>query len=173
MFDDDEEDDARDISSQASSAAEEAPKVSPRDMAIQYLARREYARAELESRLSAKGVDGESIQRTLDALESDGLQSDARFAEVFVRSRISRGQGPVRIRVDLGQKKIDDSLMSLAFEAESPDWQVLACQALAKRFDGPGASPRERAKRERFLAGRGFEFDHVRHAMAHAWQDDD
>lgn len=123
--------------------------------------------------MSAKGVEGANIQRTLDALESEGLQSDARFAEVFVRSRISRGQGPVRIRVDLGQRKIDDSLMSLAFEAESPDWQALACQALVKRFDGPGASPRERAKRERFLAGRGFEFDHVRYAMAHAWQGDD
>ena len=145
--------------------------VSPRDMAIQYLARREYSRAELVSRLSAKGVDSDDIHRVLDDLADEGLQSDARFAEVFVRSRIARGQGPVRIRVDMGQRGIAEPLMVLAFEAESPDWQSLACEALAKRFDGPGATPRERAKRERFLAGRGFEFDQVRHAMKHAWND--
>jgi regulatory protein len=140
-------------------------------MAIQYLARREYSRAELVSRLSAKGVDGDDIHRVLGDLADEGLQSDARFAEIFVRSRIARGQGPVRIRVDMGQRGIAESLMMLALEAESPDWRSLACEALAKRFDGPGATPRERAKRERFLAGRGFEFDQVRHAMRHAWND--
>lgn len=145
--------------------------VSPWDMAIQYLARREYSRAELASRLSAKGVDGDDIHRVLDDLADEGLQSDARFAEIFVRSRIARGQGPVRIRVDMGQRGIAEPLMMLALEAESPDWRSLACEALAKRFDGPGATPRERARRERFLAGRGFEFDQVRHAMRHAWND--
>jgi regulatory protein len=122
--------------------------------------------------MRAKGVESEEIRTTLDDLARAGLQSDARFAEVFVRSRVARGQGPVKIRVDLGQRGISEPLMALAFETESPDWQALACQALAKRFDDPGATPRERAKRERFLAGRGFEFDHVRHAMARAWQDE-
>ncbi|WP_425353298.1 regulatory protein RecX [Salinicola halimionae] len=138
-------------------------------MAIQFLARREYSRVELESRMRSKGVENEEIRTTLDDLARADLQSDARFAEVFVRSRVARGQGPVKIRVDLGQRGISEPLMVLAFETESPDWQALACQALAKRFDDPGATPRERAKRERFLAGRGFEFDHVRHAMAYAW----
>ncbi|WP_370657022.1 RecX family transcriptional regulator, partial [Klebsiella pneumoniae] len=43
------------------------------------------------------------------------------------------------------------------------------CAALARRFTGPGDTPRERARRERFLASRGFDFDQVRHALAHAW----
>ncbi len=161
-----------DSSCDASSGEAPLRDVSPRDIAIQFLARREYSRAELATRMGAKGVESDEIHRTLDQLAEDGLQSDARFAEVFVRSRIARGQGPVRIRVDLGQRGVDEPLMTLAFEAESPDWQSLACQALAKRFDGPGATPRERAKRERFLAGRGFEFDHVRHAMTHAWREE-
>ncbi len=140
-------------------------------MAIQYLARREYSRAELVQRLQSKGVAIEAIDPALDGLAAEGLQSDSRFAEVFVRSRLVRGQGPNRIRADIRQRGIDDSLTDLAFEAESPDWCELATQALAKRFDDAGASPRERAKRERFLAGRGFEFDQVRHAMQHAWED--
>ncbi len=140
-------------------------------MAIQYLARREYSRAELVQRLQSKGVAEEAIYPALDTLAEDGLQSDARFAEVFVRSRLVRGQGPNRIRADIRQRGIDDALTALAFEAEAPDWHALAAQALAKRFDEPGSLPRERAKRERFLAGRGFEFDQVRHAMQHAWDD--
>ncbi|WP_251977098.1 regulatory protein RecX [Salinicola avicenniae] len=147
----------------------ETGELSPREIAIQFLARREYARAELAQRLAAKAVAEEAIAPALDALAADGLQSDERFAEVFVRSRIARGQGPVKIRADIRQRGIDDALTALALESEAPDWDELACQALAKRFDGPGASPRERARRERFLAGRGFEFDQVRHAMTHAW----
>ncbi|WP_110648068.1 regulatory protein RecX [Salinicola peritrichatus] len=147
--------------------------LSPRDLAIQLLARREYSRAELIQRLGAKGVEPAAIDATLKALAEEGLQSDARFAEVFVRSRIALGHGPLKIRVELGQRGIADSLMTPAFEAEAPDWRKLACLALAKRFDGPGATPRERAKRERFLAGRGFEFDQVRYAMNHAWGGDD
>ncbi|MDH4574155.1 regulatory protein RecX [Salinicola acroporae] len=143
--------------------------VSPRDIAIRFLARREYARAELETRMSAKGLDSADIRQALDDLAREGLQSDARFAEVFVRSRIARGQGPVKIRVDMAQRGIDESLMSLAFESEAPDWNELASQALAKRFDSPGSTPRDRARRERFLAGRGFEFEQVHHAMRHAW----
>ncbi|GHB20580.1 regulatory protein RecX [Salinicola rhizosphaerae] len=141
----------------------------PREIAIQFLARREYSRAELAQRLSDKGVAAEAVAPALDALSADGLQSDERFAEVFVRSRIARGQGPVKVRADIRTRGIDDALVGLALEAEAPDWQELACHALAKRFDGPGATPRERARRERFLAGRGFEFDHVRHAMKYAW----
>ncbi|KFF48080.1 recombinase RecX [Gammaproteobacteria bacterium MFB021] len=149
----------------------DAAEIPPRERAIALLARREYSRAELEQRLAAKGVESDEIAATLDTLAAEGLQSDTRFAEIFVRSRVQLGHGPVRIRGDLAQRGIDDALAALAFEAEAPDWQDLACQALAKRFSGPGSTPRERAKRERFLAGRGFGFDQVRHAMRHAWED--
>lgn len=142
-------------------------------MAIQYLARREYSRAELVQRLQSKSVAEEAIAPALDQLAQDGLQSDDRFAEVFVRSRIARGQGPNKIRADIRQRGIDDAATAAAIEAESPDWRELAAQALGKRFDEAGATPRDRARRERFLAGRGFEFDHVRYAMNHAWDDHD
>ncbi|MCG7601444.1 recombination regulator RecX [Halomonas sp. McH1-25] len=146
---------------------------SPRDDAIRLLARREYARAELERRLGAKGHALDDIERALDALAAEGLQSDERFAEIFVRSRIARGQGPIKIRAELGERGIAAEQARQAFDEaqarEAVDWCALACETLAKRFTGPGEGPRERARRERFLAGRGFDFDQVRHALAHAW----
>lgn len=149
---------------------------SPRDDAIRLLARREYARAELERRLAAKGHAPQAIGQALDSLAEEGLQCDARFAEIFVRSRVARGQGPIKIRAELGERGIAAEQARQAFaEAQSHDavdWFELACEALAKRFSGPGEGPRERARRERFLAGRGFDFDQVRHALTHAWDRD-
>lgn len=146
---------------------------SPHDDAIRLLARREYSRSELEARLAAKGHATAEIATCLDALAEQGLQSDARFAESFIRSRVSRGQGPVKIRAELGNRGVSRELADAALAecetSEALDWDDLACQALARRYAGPADSPRERARRERFLAGRGFDFDQVRHALAHAW----
>lgn len=152
-----------------------ASESTPRDDAIRLLARREYSRAELQVRLAAKGHVDAIIAETLDALAREGLQSDTRFAEIFVRSRIARGQGPIKIRAELGDRGIDRELTRAALDdaqhAGEADWFALACDTLAKRFGDPGSTPRERARRERFLAGRGFDFDQVRHALSHAWDD--
>ncbi|QTF92298.1 regulatory protein RecX [Halomonas sp. BM-2019] len=149
---------------------------SPRDDAIRLLARREHSRAELAGRLAARGHEPAAVDPCLDALAEEGLQSDARFAESFLRSRILRGQGPLKIRAELERRGIDREPARAAFatlaEEEGVDWFALAGETLARRFAGPGDTPRERARRERFLAGRGFDFEQVRHALAHAWDED-
>lgn len=147
----------------------------PRDDALRLLARREYSRTELEGRLAAKGHEESAIAECLDVLAEQGLQSDARFVESFLRSRILRGQGPLKIHQELARRGIERELVRSAFSEQEGqggvDWFALACETLVKRFSGPGDTPRERARRERFLAGRGFDFDQVRHALAHAWDD--
>lgn len=143
---------------------------SPRDIAIALLARREYARAELASRLAHKQVPPEEIDVCLNALAEQGLQSDARFAESFIRSRILRGQGVRRIDSELRQRGIDAITYTAALaevEAqEGVDWFELARETLSRRFSTPGDSPKEQARRERFLANRGFEFDQIRYALS-------
>lgn len=149
----------------------------PRGDAIGLLARREYSRQELVERLAAKGHEAEAIAECLEALAEQGLQSDARFAETFLRSRILRGQGPLRIRLDLERRGLDRETIRHAFDEAArrgeADWFALAGEALARRFPDPGDTPRERARRERFLACRGFDFDQVRHALETAWPSDD
>lgn len=143
-----------------------------RDDALRLLARREHSRVELARRLAAKGHAQARIDECIDELAAQGLQSDARFAESFLRSRLFRGQGPVKIRLEMERRGLDPEEVRDAFAAGEVDWQTLACETLSRRFSGPGGSPRERARRERFLAGRGFDFDQVRHALAHAWSPD-
>ena len=143
---------------------------SPRDVAIQLLARREYSRVELARKLRQKSFDGDDIEACLDALAEQSLQSDARFAESFVRSRIARGQGVIRIKGELRQRGIDQETLTAALaaveEREAVDWFELAKETLARRYDSPGDTPKERAKRERFLATRGFDFEQIRYALS-------
>ncbi|MCC5881332.1 MAG: regulatory protein RecX [Halomonas sp.] len=142
---------------------------SPRDDAIRLLARREYARAELTQRLLARAHSTEAIDACLDALADEGLQSDARFVESFLRSRIARGQGPLKVRAELERRGVERGLIAAALtkaERESEvDWFELAADVLARRFSSGDGSLRERARRERFLLSRGFEFEQVRHAL--------
>lgn len=142
-----------------------------REAAIRLLVRRECSRHELEMRLAAKGFEAAAIAACLDGLAERGLQSDARFAESFVRSRINRGQGPLKVRAELDRRGLARELATQAIRDAEVDWFALAAETLARRFDAPGDGPRERARRERFLAGRGFDFEQVRHALSCAWDD--
>ncbi len=127
---------------------------------LKLLAAREHSAAELRRKLRAKGFAESLAEEVVGALQEQGLQSDQRFAEIFVRSRLSRGYGPVRIRRDLYQRGIGDELIDeeLTFPAER--WVELAAAVRAKRF--PENEPTEHAVwnvQARFLSRKGFPAD--------------
>ncbi len=87
-----------------------------------------------------------------------------------MRSRILRGQGVIRIKGELRQRGIHQDILSEALASveasENMDWFELARETLARRFSSPGENPKERARRERFLAARGFDFEQIRYALS-------
>lgn len=138
----------------------------PRDIrlaAMDLLARREHSRLELYRKLRKRFPDQlQEIEVEIDRLATEGLQSDARLAEAFIRARTNRGQGPSKIRMELKGKGVAEDLMSLAFEACEVDWFALAHEVAAKKFgDLEGTDLRFKAKVSRFLQGRGFSYDHI------------
>jgi len=136
-----------------------------REQALRWLARREYARGELQRRLRSKGYPGDTIDACLDALEQAGLQSDLRFTEEYVRMRHRRGYGPIRIIAELGERGIARTLIEEQIDTDAEHWRDLADQALRKRYPEPPPDLRERVRRERFLRNRGFSTDQVKTAM--------
>jgi regulatory protein len=129
----------------------------PRDIALGLLARREHSRAELARKLSAKGVGHGQIPALLDALEAERALSDERFTEAYVHMRRQRGFGPLRIRMELRERGVADGLIEAHLDTEAPEWAALAREQYRRRY--AGAAPedyRERARRARFLEGRGF-----------------
>lgn len=129
----------------------------PRDIALGLLARREHSRAELARKLSAKGVAQDAIPAALDALEAERALSDERFTEAYVRMRRQRGFGPLRIRMELCERGVAGGLIEAHLDADAPEWAQLAREQYRRRYGGaPPEGHSERARRARFLEGRGF-----------------
>lgn len=137
-----------------------------RKKAMDFLARREYGQQELIRKLADKGYLRRIVEASVHQLTDEGLQSDERFAESFVQSRINQGKGPVRIRLDLGQKGLPDAIIEMAIESAAADWRGLALDVRRRKFgDTPPSDFKAKARQMRFLQYRGFEQDHVQAAF--------
>lgn len=149
-----------------------APRSSPLDdqavrrTAMDLLARREHSLVELRKKLLARGFDASVVNRSLRKLEVDGLVSDARFAESFARSRVARGQGPVRIRLALRERGVAEDDIEDQLTACDADWKALARTVRRKRFGEAPDDFRARLRQARFLQYRGFTSDQIDAALS-------
>lgn len=150
-------------------AAQAEQAVNPADIrvaAMNLLARREHSLEELRSKLSRRFPDRDLVEAQLQQLVQDNLQSDARYAGSLLRQRISRGQGPLRIRQEMRQRGVSSDLVDAAMAEESADWTALAQEVMQRKFgQEPAADLRERARRARFLQYRGFSAEHYQHLL--------
>jgi len=134
-----------------------------RDAALRLLARREHSRLELTHKLRLRAFSEHVITELIETLASENLQSEERFTEMFVHARRERGRGPVRIRVELRERGVPDSLVDAWLDLGDPVWTDLARRACLKRFGQvPARDWPEKAKRMRFLQGRGFTTGQIR-----------
>ncbi|RUO19360.1 RecX family transcriptional regulator [Aliidiomarina iranensis] len=141
------------------------------------LSRREHSDYELRRKLEHKGFDVEAIKRVLARLQERQWQSNERFAASFFRQRVEQGYGPLRIRMEMSQKGLSDLEIEEVFATSAPDWRELAKDRYQRRFAKAGnfrqLDAKERAKRQRFLAQRGFTAEQVYAAIAAAEDDDE
>jgi regulatory protein len=138
-----------------------------RRAAMDLLARREHSYKELQTKLSRRFDDADLVAQQLDELIADNLQSDSRFCEIFVRSKIQQGQGPQRISQELKHRGIDNALVQQWLWRADIDWYELLQQLYSRRYrDIEPADQKERAKRMRFLQYRGFSFDLIRQVLS-------
>lgn len=148
---------------------EQLTAINPADIrlsAMDLLARREHSRRELKQKLKKRFSDEALIDEQLDRLADENLQSDRRFAESFLRQRLSRGHGPLRIRQEMRQRGISDAEIQAAMTEEQPDWHHLAESTYERKFGAlPPEDIKEKARRSRFMQYRGFALDHYQHLL--------
>jgi regulatory protein len=133
-----------------------------RKAALNALARREYASAELKQKLINKRFDSDAVIKVVNELKLQGLQSDDRFAEHVVNVRINHGYGPKHIIMELRSKGISEELIAAIVDREKASWPSLAKKVRSKRFGAiMPADSAARAKQARFLQYRGFDFDTI------------
>ena len=104
-----------------------------RRTALDLLARREYAMRELAVRLSARFGSGAPVDAVVQQLHEEGLQSDQRFAESFVRGQRRRGRGPLRILHELAERGVERELAAACVDASAPEWVEVARQWKCRR----------------------------------------
>ncbi|MGH8492262.1 MAG: regulatory protein RecX [Moraxellaceae bacterium] len=134
--------------------------------ALAMQARREHSRQEIRQKLLDLGGLPLVVDSLLDALVQRRLQSDERFAEIYIRSRAERGYGPRVIEAELRAKGLAAELQEQALAASGYDWLEQAQLVRQKRFGRVlPAEMRERARQMRFLQYRGFSGSHVSQAL--------
>lgn len=121
------------------------------------LSRREHSGFELSQKLAQREFESGEIQQAIKELEHDGWLSDARFTESYIRMRRLKGYGPVRIKMELKDRGVKESVIDAYLDSDNRDWQdVLNRQYEKKYHSKPIADYADKARRIRFLQYRGF-----------------
>ncbi len=142
-------------------------------LAVDLLSRREHSRLELYRKLSQKPCNESTLQQLLDDLAERDWQSDARFCGSYLRSKSNRGIGPLRLKQELRNKGVSDSIVREQLAALGIDWFLAAEETALKKIKSLRLDRRWREKLYRFLAYRGFAGEHSQHGIdvAECWLD--
>jgi regulatory protein len=133
--------------------------------ALDALARRDLACADLRRKLLEKGYDAAVVAPLIDALRAEKLLDDRRYAENFVAYHAARGTGPVRVRAELQRRGLDRILIEECLDA-FPDWMVHLRRAQQKKFGAKVPSAHaDKQRQAKFLGYRGFTSAQIRTAL--------
>jgi regulatory protein len=143
-----------------------------RQLAMRLLARRDHSCAELEQKLSRAGGSTAEVAAAIGQLKESGLQSDARFAESYVRAHSAR-QGAARMRHDLRGKGVATEVIDACLaNSELPDELERARGVWQRKFGELPANAKAWAQQARFLQGRGFAAETIRRLLKAAREDE-
>ena len=132
-----------------------------KDKAYRLLARREYSVCELRQKFKVQ-APSHICDQVLAELIDQGEQSDRRFAEMLGRSRFNAGKGPVKLKHELNEHKINPAIIETIMDDYNESWVESANLVRLKKFgETPPASFKEWARQSRFLQQRGFTSEHI------------
>ncbi len=147
--------------------------VAVRRVAMDLLARREHGRVELTRKLRQRGAPPDLIEPALDRLCEQGLLSESRYLESYVRSRANAGYGPLRIREELSQRGLPKADIEQALRDSGFNWAEQLRDLWQRKFAGQiPADARERAKQGRFLSYRGYSLEMISRLLRGGGSDD-
>ncbi|HVZ40350.1 MAG TPA: RecX family transcriptional regulator [Candidatus Kapabacteria bacterium] len=141
-----------------------------REKAMRYHALRMHSRREMERKLLEKEFSPEAVAATLTFLEEYGMVNDAAFAAGYVHDRLlKKTVGTGRLRDELRRRGIAEEHIDAALNASHEEDDQSRALAAARR-KAPTIRQSDPRKWERamtnFLAGRGFNWETIRSALA-------
>jgi len=125
------------------------------------LTRREHCEAEVRHKLAARDFDEIAIDTAVEELKNYGYLSDARYAEMFLRSRMQRGEALWMAAARARQKGVDESALQAAVEEAEAGFDALdACRELLNSRDPQRLRRKDERvwqRHARFLRNRGYD----------------
>ena len=144
--------------------ARELTEAEVHEIAVRYLTRREYGIEELRQKLLQRGSDQAIAEKVVSGLADENLVSDQRFTEMYVRTRMRRLFGPLKIRGELRSRGISDFLSAKELSFKQETWFENASRWAEKRCHGE-LDYAGRVKIYRALMNRGFTHEQANVAL--------
>jgi regulatory protein len=137
-------------------ARAQRPKRTLKQRAVGLLARRDYSRADLATRLAAEGAERGEVDALLDELQRLGWLCDERFANAVVRQKAG-SYAPRAIERTLRDHGVARDVAAQALAQAGGADELAQAKALwQRRFGTAPRDEREKARQLRFLVSRGF-----------------
>lgn len=137
-----------------------------RALALRLLGRREHSAQELRRKLIEHGLPRDQAETLVESLAEHDLQSDLRYAEQLLRSRLAQHYGPRHIEAELRVAGVPDEVFRPLLDDGGIDWGAAARTAWSRKFAAPPQTREERQKQYRYLASHGYEMEHIRQILS-------
>ena len=125
------------------------------------LSRREHSEKEIYLKfvnlVNSKDILLEEILK----LKEEGLISNQRYAEAYIRSRFHSGFGPVRIKYELEKKGVIKTTIKTAFQETDLDWDDKLKSELKKKYESNDMKNLNINKISNFFLYRGFDLEKI------------
>ena len=125
------------------------------------LSRREHSEKEIYLKfvnlVNSKDILLEEILK----LKEEGLISNQRYAEAYIRSRFHSGFGPVRIKYELEKKGVIKTIIKTAFQETDLDWDDKLKSEFKKKYESNEMKNTNINKISKFFLYRGFDLEKI------------
>ena len=129
---------------------------------LDFLSRREHSFKELIFKLEDRVRSSQRLIVELEKLSEEGLQSDERFTESFIRSRSIKGFGPEKISNELRSKGIEENLIKKMVYSQELDWKIILKKEFKKKYSQSKIyNIEDISKIKKFFFQRGFLIDEI------------
>lgn len=133
---------------------------SPKELAIDILARRDHSVFEMKTKLRKKIFDQEKIDEVIAWLQEKRLLDDRKFAQAKAES-IMRTKlcGPMYVKNKLREARIAGGIIEETVDnlASAEEWQRRAQKAIIQWQKAHPKHRDDKIRQQRFLASRGFD----------------
>lgn len=129
---------------------------------LKYCAFRDRSVLEVRRKMAELKLSEQESEQMMQELLEDGFVDDARFAESFVRGKMTYNRwGRVKIRAELLQRGVSSSIIAEQLNNLDNDLYERNLQYLISRWhrENPGA---DKAKLYRHLMSKGYTYDEIR-----------